>query len=139
MPPPHKQLHSSVLVIEDDEVSACLIEYLLQREGYKVATVYNTALNDNMIGTMLPPDLIFMGSQLHFATPQDLINRIHKEANWAHTPVVLLVNETHEDIQKLEKLLKSGVDDYILKPFGPGDILSLTRYFVGGSRITSRS
>ena len=133
MPPPHKQIHSSILVIEDDESSAYLVEFLLQREGYKIATVYTASHYENMFHNMLPPDLIFMGSRIHFSEPIDLINKIHAQDKWSHTPVVLLVNETHEDIEKLDKLLKHGVDDYILKPFGPADILSVTRYFVGGS------
>ena len=131
MPPPHKQIHSSVLIVEDDDVSACLVEYLLQREGYRVATVYNAAQLKNMFTSMLAPELVIMGSQLHYAKPIELINTMHQQDKWAHIPVILLVNESHDDIDKLEQLLKSGVDDYILKPFGPGEILSLTRYFIG--------
>ena len=138
MPPPHKQIHSSILVIEDDEVNACLVEYLLQREGYAVATVYNTAQAENIFSSMLPPDLIFMASQLHYAEPFKLINDIHEQSKWAHTPVILLVDESHEDMQELEKLVRSGVDDYVLKPFGPGDILSLTRYFVGSAQTNTQ-
>ena len=138
MPPPHKQLHSSILVIEDDEVSACLVEYLLQREGYQIATVYSQAHFDNMFTSMLPPDLIFMGSHIHFCEPIDMINRIHAHEKWSHAPVVLLVNESHEDIEKLNKLLKNGVDDYILKPFGPADIMSVTCHFTGDSMYSAK-
>ena len=138
MPSTKKQHVSSILVIENDEVNACLVEYLLQREGYHVDTVYTEKQSSEMFNALSPPDLIFMGSQLHFAEPIAFINRIHASPDWSHAPVVLMVNETHDDIQKLEQLLKTGVDDYLLKPFGPGDILAMARYFVGAVAVNSR-
>lgn len=120
MPHPHQVLYSSVLVIENDEFSASLVEYLLHREGYQVATAYTSSHIKKIFEVMLPPDLIFIHSRLEFANTHEFISEIRQHPKWKHLPIVVVGDEKDSTV---DEILETGADDFILKPYFPNELI----------------
>lgn len=120
MPHPHQVLFSSVLVIENDEFSASLVEYLLHREGYKVATAYNQAHIKRLFEVMLPPELVFIHAKLSYTNTHDLIDNMRQQNKWKHLPIIVIGDEKDST---LDEILEAGADDFILKPYFPNDLI----------------
>ena len=120
MPHPHQVLYSSVLIIENDEFSANLVEYLLHREGYNVATAYELNHIKRLFEVMLPPDLIFVHSRLSYTNSHDLIEEIRKQEKWKHLPIIVIGDEKDSSV---DEILETGADDFILKPYFPNELI----------------
>jgi len=120
MPHPHQVLYSSVLIIENDEFSASLVEYLLHREGYNVATAYSAVHIKRLFEVMLPPDLIFIHAKLLYASTHDVICDIRKHEKWKHLPIIVIGDEKDSTV---DEILKTGADDFILKPYFPNELI----------------
>ena len=120
MPHPHQVLYSSVLVIENDEFSASLVEYLLHRAGYQVATAYTPSHIKRIFEVMLPPDLIFIHSRLEYTNTHTFINEIRQHPKWKHLPIVVVGDEKDSTV---DEILETGADDFILKPYFPNELI----------------
>ena len=120
MPHPHQVLYSSVLIVENDEFSASLVEYLLHREGYQVATAYNEGHIKRLFDVMLPPDLIFVHSKLAYTDTHGLIDDIREHSKWKHLPIILIGDEKDSTV---DEILETGADDFILKPYFPNELI----------------
>jgi len=120
MPHPHQVLYSSVLIVENDEFSASLVEYLLHREGYQVATAYSDRHIRRLFDIMLPPDLIFIHSKLIYTDTHDLIAKMRDHERWKHLPIILIGDEKDSTV---DEILETGADDFILKPYFPNELI----------------
>ena len=129
MPHPHQVLYSSVLIIENDEFSASLVEYLLHREGYQVATAYTSSHVNRIFEVMLPPDLIFIHANLSYIDTHEFITEIRKHPKWKHLPIVVVGDEKDSTV---DKILETGADDFILKPYFPNELIRKLRFMPRG-------
>jgi len=120
MPHPHQVLYSSVLVIENDEFSASLVEYLLHREGYQVATAYTASHIKRIFDVMLPPDLVLIHSKLVYTNTYDFICEIRQHPKWKHLPIIVVGDE---DDSTINNILETKADDFILKPYFPNELI----------------
>ena len=120
MPHPHQVLYSSVLIIENDEFSASLVEYLLHREGYNVATAYDLNHIKRLFEVMLPPDLIFVHARLNYINSHDLIEEIRQQEKWKNLPIIVIGDEKDSSV---DEILQTGADDFILKPYFPNELI----------------
>lgn len=116
---------ASILLVEDDEVTAYMLEYLLQREGYEVTCVFDgkqaiTAINKN------PPfTLALLDIMLPYVSGIEIIAHIRSLGEWDQTAIIMLSGKSQE--KDIIKALDSGADDYIVKPFQPGEVLARIR------------
>ncbi len=120
MPHPHQVLYSSVLIIENDEFSASLVEYLLHREGYQVATAYSAAHIKRLFEVMLPPDLIFIYAKLSYTNTHEFIDVIRLQEKWKHLPIVIIGDEKDSTV---DEILETSADGFILKPYFPDELI----------------
>ncbi len=120
MPHPHQVLRSSVLIIENDEFSASLVEYLLHREGYQVATAYSAAHIKRLFEVMLPPGLIFIHAKLVYTNTHEFIDVIRQQEKWKHLPIIVIGDEKDSTVNEI---LETSADDFILKPYFPDELI----------------
>lgn len=120
MPHPHQVLRSSVLIIENDEFSASLVEYLLHREGYQVATAYSAAHIKRLFEVMLPPDLIFIHAKLAYTNTHEFIGVIRQQEKWKLLPIIVIGDEKDSTV---DEILETSADDFILKPYFPDELI----------------
>jgi len=120
MPHPHQVLRSSVLIIENDEFSASLVEYLLHREGYQVATAYSATHIKRLFEVMLPPDLIFIHAKLAYTNTHEFIGVIRQQEKWKLLPIIVIGDEKDSTV---DEILETSADDFILKPYFPDELI----------------
>lgn len=120
-------MKKKILIIEDELSIAELERDYLEISGYEVVMEYsgdtglNRALNEDF-------DLVILDLMLPKVDGFEICRRIRAEKNIP----ILMVSAKKEDIDKIRGL-GLGADDYISKPFSPGELVArvkahLSRY-----------
>jgi len=121
----------SILLVEDDEVTAYMLEYLLQREGYKVTNVPDGKQALEMINNNPPFSLALLDIMVPYVSGFELISHIRSLPGWDKTPVIMISGKSQE--KDIIKALDAGATDYIVKPFQPGEVLVRIRKSVSNN------
>jgi two-component system, cell cycle response regulator len=114
-------LKRSILLVEDDDLTASVIKHYLQREGFNVfhAKEGQAALNAAAEESV---SLITLDVKVPGIDGFELLQRFRKIPSLHQVPIVMLTSVAkQEDIVKGFQL---GADDYILKPFSPRELLA---------------
>lgn len=128
---------SKILVIEDDsDINKILCRYL-EREGYQTVAAFSgtEARLQLKLNTF---DLIMLDLMLPGVTGEELIQEIR-----ANSELPILVLSAKTSLEDKVKVLKSGADDYMTKPFERDEVLArvgalLRRSKALGSPSTSK-
>lgn len=110
-----------ILVVEDEADIRRFVRLALQSEGYEVfeaATVQRGLIE---AGTRRP-DAMILDLGLPDGDGVDLIGDLR---NWSAIPIVVLSARTSEGDKVAA--LDAGADDYLVKPFGAGELLARLR------------
>ena len=110
-----------VLVVEDDREIRGLLLSVLAVEGFEV----RSAVSLSEARALLQhdsPDLVILDLGLPDGDGADLLRRMRSVAS----PPVVIVSAQHDEAQKIA-LLDAGADDYLVKPFGVGELLARLR------------
>jgi two-component system, OmpR family, response regulator AdeR len=111
-------ISSLVLVVEDDEDIASLLERYLARAGYRTTKASN-GLSALTQVQRLQPDLIVLDIGLPDIDGFDLLTKVRANSN---VPVIFL-SAMDDSTDKLLGL-KLGADDYVTKPFNPQEVVA---------------
>jgi DNA-binding response OmpR family regulator len=105
-----------VLVVDDDEAVRVLLTRYLELEGFTVDQVPDggAALGAIAAGQ---PDLVLLDLMLPAQDGLDILTRLRRDSD---VPVILLTARGSEADRILG--LKLGADDYVVKPFSPGEL-----------------
>ncbi len=112
--PSRTPVHSppTVLVIEDDELTALLLERILVKADYRVVRAANRA--EIVEGFKAKPDLVLLDVQLPDANGFDILNRIRSSGKMKNLPVLML--SSLGALEDILKGLKCGANGYLTKP-----------------------
>ena len=107
---------ATILIVEDEEDILELLEYILSKEGYKVASVDS---GEQCLSAVKRerPDLIILDLMLPGRSGLDICKDLKSSAEYKEIPVVILTARGDETDIVLG--LELGADDYITKPFSP--------------------
>lgn len=111
-------ISSLVLVVEDDEDIASLLERYLARAGYRT-TKASTGLSALTHVQRLQPDLILLDIGLPDIDGFDLLTKVRGNS----TVPVIFLSAMDDSTDKLLGL-KLGADDYVTKPFNPQEVVA---------------
>jgi DNA-binding response OmpR family regulator len=105
-----------VLVVDDDEAVRVLLTRYLEMEGFTVEQVRD---GDSALAIIAStqPDLVLLDLMLPSADGLDILTRLRRDSE---VPVILLTARGGEADRILG--LKLGADDYVVKPFSPGEL-----------------
>lgn len=111
----------SVLLVEDEADIREMLSFALNRAGFEVweAETAEAALR-RLDGPL--PDLVILDWMLPGMNGVDLARRLRAEELTSQLPIVMLTARGEES-DKL-KSFDSGVDDYIVKPFSPRELIA---------------
>jgi two-component system, OmpR family, KDP operon response regulator KdpE len=117
-----------VLLIDDEPKIRRFLRAGFELDGFSVLEAENAA-EALRIATFSSPDLIILDLALPDLHGTEVLDRIR---SWSNVPVIILSVVSGED-EKV-RLLQSGADDYVVKPFGMAELLArseaaLRRYF----------
>jgi DNA-binding response OmpR family regulator len=107
---------SRVLVVDDDEAVRSLLTRYLEMEGFDVDQAGTGAAALAAIAAHRP-DLILLDLVLPAEDGLDILGRLRRDGD---VPVILVTSRSSEADRIMG--LKLGADDYVVKPFSPGEL-----------------
>ncbi len=108
----------TILVVDDEEPIADILEYNLRKAGYETEAAYDGEKALSLFKT-LQPDLILLDIMLPGRNGIEVCEQIRQESA---IPVLMLTAKDAED--DVVEGLSAGADDYITKPFSPREVLA---------------
>ena len=117
----------TVLVVEDNELNLKLLKDLLEYQGYRVIT---TRLGKPALGLarQYKPDLILMDIQLPDISGMEATQRLKSDEETRDIPIIAVTAFAMSGDEA--KILASGCDGYIAKPFNVADFLTIVARWI---------
>jgi DNA-binding response OmpR family regulator len=115
----------TVLVVDDDPDIRELITWKLSQAGYTTVAASDgeaglqAAIGGDAEGRQ--PDLILVDWMMPKMTGIEVCRALRDNPLTARTPIILLTAKAQE--AEVERGFAAGVDDYIVKPFSPREML----------------
>ena len=120
-----------ILIVEDDKKIAGFLETILNANQYDSVIAANGAEAFSLM-TSHCPELIL----LDIGLPDiDGFSFLRKIRTWSAVPVIIVSAHMHE--REIIHGLDLGADDYIIKPFGTGELLARIRSALRKARTTA--
>ena len=118
------QMTPHVLVVEDEDSLATLLQYNLQKEGYDVAVAGDGEEALMLVDERLP-DLIVLDWMLPKVSGIEVCRRLRQRNETRNVPVVMLTARGEETDRV--RGLDTGADDYVVKPFSMTELTARIR------------
>jgi len=122
-----------ILIVEDEQKIANLIQDYLQQDGFKT-TILNRG--DLVLPAIKksPPDLVLLDIMLPGLDGMAVCREIR---NFSFLPIIMLTAKV-EEIDRLLGL-EMGADDYICKPFSPREVVARVKAVLRRTRLSRQS
>ena len=115
-------------MVEDEEDTASLLRFLLERASYQVIHAKDGRQAQELADTIAPPDIVLLDVMLPFLSGLQVLTYLRKRDGWGKVPIVMLTADGEHDIKRA---LETGASDYMVKPFNPRELTSRLKRFVG--------
>ena len=106
-----------VLVVDDDPAILEILSAYLEAEGHQVLTASDGIQGERLLGSA---DLAILDWMLPGRTGLDLTRTVREQ--YPQLPVLLLTARSEEEDRV--RGLKTGADDYVVKPFSPREVMA---------------
>ena len=113
-----------VLVVEDEPTTRALIEYKLKNSGYAVQSV-SDGTEALALLSREAVDLIILDLMMPVMSGKELLVTLRSRSAFGTLPVIILTARTREE--DIIEGLSLGADDFIKKPFSPGELVVRVR------------
>ena len=129
----------TVLVVDDDPDIRELITWKLSQAGYTTLAAsdgeagLNAAIAGDADGRV--PDLILVDWMMPKMTGIEVCRALRDNPVTSQVPVILLTAKAQE--AEVERGFAAGVDDYIVKPFSPREMLGRIQAVLARSEATA--
>ncbi len=118
----------------DDEIDLLKPQlFFLEKKGYEVATVTNGHDALDHLEEFKDIDVIFLDESMPGITGLETLQKI--KAKYNHLPVVLITKNEAENL--MEEAIGSQIDDYLIKPVNPNQILLTLKKIIDNRRLVS--
>ncbi|MEP3889529.1 MAG: phosphate regulon transcriptional regulator PhoB [Hellea sp.] len=113
-----------VLIVEDEDALATLLEYNFEKEGYEVGLAMDgeEAL---LMASERKPDIILMDWMLPKLSGVEACRRLRRREETRNIPIIMLTARGDETDRVTG--LDYGADDYMVKPFSIPELFARTR------------
>ncbi len=111
-------LSLKILVVEDEPQLRKLLQLTLSSAGYKVIEAIN-GREGISFATTTRPDLILLDIGLPDILGTEVLKNIRA---WSQVPIIVL--SVMDDSDVIIGALNEGADDYVTKPYKPGELLA---------------
>ena len=125
---PHIRTRRRILLLEQDEYLASLLHMLLYREGFEINALTSDDNARAFIRNSSPPDLIFIDGNWIRDDRIEVLLECSKRIEWQIVPIIVLLDQYDEE--NIERVMELGATDYLLQPFGPGELLDVIQRYL---------
>jgi two-component system, OmpR family, response regulator len=112
---------SKILIVEDDAVIRRLVADVLQNEGFSVEAAEDAVEMDEILGR-IRPDLMILDVMLPGEDGLSICRRLYAHERFP----ILMLSAKSDEIDRVVGL-ETGADDYLVKPFGPRELVARVR------------
>ncbi|UAL11155.1 response regulator transcription factor [Caulobacter segnis] len=109
----------AVLVIDDDAIVRQFVELVLTQAGYNVSSVATGELGIKALQTARW-DLVLLDINIPDMTGLDVLRLLRK---YQKVKAAVMMMTARGDLSTVREAMESGADGYLVKPFGPKDLL----------------
>src|SRR6266498_1811539 len=113
--------NATILIIDDELHIRQFLRAAFEFEGFAVQEAHN-AEEGIRSATRKPPDLIILDLGLPDRDGSSVVERLR---SWSNVPIIVLTVRSRE--REKVRLLELGADDYVVKPFGIGELIARSR------------
>ncbi len=113
-----------ILVIEDEDALATLLQYNLQKEGYEVVISSDGEDGLMQVDERLP-DLVVLDWMLPKVSGIEVCRRLRSRPETRNLPIIMLTARGEESDRV--RGLDTGADDYLTKPFSMTELVARIR------------
>ncbi|MEX2527894.1 MAG: response regulator [Gemmatimonadota bacterium] len=117
-----------VLLVEDDPITAALVEHRMGRSGFQV-TVETDGLSAMKRLKSDPPDLLILDIQLPGLDGFGVLKRLREDPTTRGVPTLMLTSMGSD--RDVARAFELGANDYLVKPFSPNELLARAHRVVG--------
>jgi PleD family two-component response regulator len=117
----HHELTCNILVLQEDDHLAALLQYLLEREGYGVHIISDIGDAILYIQNAAPMDLIMVDESWLSQQDYPLMPILRNYPQWHTVPTISLMKNFSQN--EIDRALHAGVTDYLVQPYEPGVLL----------------
>ena len=121
----------NILVAEDEVGQAEVLQYNLESAGYRVRVVRDGEAALQRIEEQVP-DLLILDWMLPKLSGVEVCRRIRANDDYKQLPVLMLTARGEEDDRV--RGFEVGADDYVVKPYLPGEIVARIKAILRRSR-----
>jgi two-component system, OmpR family, response regulator RegX3 len=111
-----------VVVVEDDPLQAESLAFILRQEGYVVDLAATGAEALALVRSQPAPDVVLLDVALPDLSGIEVARRMRSGSNVS----IIMLTARRNEIDKITGL-DAGADDYVIKPFSPGELLARLR------------
>lgn len=113
-----------ILVIEDEPALVEMLRYNLEKEGFDVTAALDGEEGLTAVGET-KPDLILLDWMLPHMSGLEICRQLRRGRETRSVPVIMLTARSEESDRV--RALDVGADDYVAKPFSPGELMARIR------------
>ncbi len=126
---PHQSAHIPRIVCIDDGLAICkAVESILKQQGYEVASICNPIKALSLV-FKLKPDLILCDIAMPELDGYEICAMLRRSTLFRQTPIVMLTGL--DGFIDRVKARMVGATDYLTKPFGTGELLTILEIYLG--------
>jgi two-component system, OmpR family, phosphate regulon response regulator PhoB len=115
---------ANILVVEDEDALATLLQYNLEKEGYRV-TLAGDGEEAMTLASEQAPDLVVLDWMLPKVSGIEVCRRLRARSETRNLPIIMLTarGEESDRIRGLD----TGADDYVVKPISMTELAARIR------------
>lgn len=117
----------SILIVDDDDNTALLIQTILSSLGHTVWVARNSDRGWKILSEK-PVDLILLDMRLPGENGWEMATRIKQEARLMHIPILAVSVPVRDDDR--QRALQAGCAEYITKPFQVTEFRQIVRKYL---------
>ncbi|MCX8036356.1 MAG: response regulator [Candidatus Sumerlaeia bacterium] len=117
-----------ILLADDEEDIKTVVAMFLEAQGYEVITAFDGLDALEKVRTE-KPDLILLDIMMPVLDGFEVCKRLKENEDTARIPIVILSAAAH--VESVNRGLKAGAKDYIVKPFEPEKLVEKIEQFIG--------
>ncbi len=114
-------MREKILVVEDEKDIARMLEYNLEKEGFRVLSASDGEDALDLAGRERP-DLVILDLMLPGIDGLEVCKTLKGESKTSLIPVIMLTAKSQESDKIVG--LELGADDYVTKPFSPRELIA---------------
>ena len=122
-------MSKKVLVVDDEPNIVAALEFLLEKQGYRVKVAANGEEALEQLDAF-GPDLVLLDVMVPKLSGYEICQRMRTEPRWRGIKIVMLSARGRE--VEISKGMSLGADLYVTKPFSSADLVATIRDLLSG-------